>query len=281
MNLLNLENYESVGTALGLLFNVLMALAINLDCRAKNIKARKSFTILSLLFPIIVGIIYAVKRKGLQKEFKFCATCKNKVDAYANKCPFCGGYTLYEFKNPKAKTFQKISIVLCVVSIICGVVSTVIDAPSYVKNFQKNVNSYSDNDYEEYEDDIDSDYSELSYDRNHIAYSNPYDVLFYDKDGNSYVSDENEAYFDNTDTNETYETKYCFVDGDGYFCYINDGSLSPLDDDPYAYIYYDEDDNAKVINATYANKDGNRYYLAKYVSWTYSGSLCVNGETVE
>jgi hypothetical protein len=259
-----------------------LAVAINLDCRAKNIKARKSYTILAIFFPIIVGIIYAVKRKALQKAFKVCGSCKNKVDGYANKCPFCGGYTLYEYKNPKAKLLSSISIALCVIGIICGVLSNIVSAPSYYKYIQNYISSSED--YDEDVDDIDSSYSGLYYDRNHIAYSNSSNVVFYDSDGNSYVIDEEGASYYCNETKQTYDCVCCYVDSDGYFCYIDDGSLSPVDDDPYAYVeYYDNDGNEDIVveNVTYQDKDGNKYYLAQYVSWTYSGSLCINGETVE
>lgn len=275
---LHLEDFGTLAAIASPLFNILIAVAINLDCRAKNIGARVSYTVLALFFPLIVGIVYAAKRKGAQKTFKICGTCKNKVGAYANKCPHCGGYTLYEYKNPNAKTLSLISIILCVVGCICFVVSTVISFPDYVKTARETINEYSNYDDSEEYDDIDSSYSSLSYDRSGIAYSNLYDILYYDKDGNTYTFDID---FINTQSGEHYNSDYCFVDSDGYFCYIDDGSLEPISDDNYSYTDYDENGNEIVIPVSYQDNGGNKYYAAEYVSWNYSGTLSINGETVE
>lgn len=275
---LHLEDFGTLAAIASPLFNILIAVAINLDCRAKNIGARVSYTVLALFFPLIVGIVYAAKRKGAQKAFKICGTCKNKVGAYANKCPHCGGYTLYEYKNPNAKTLSLISIILCVVGCICFVVSTVISFPDYVKTARETINEYSNYDDSEEYDDIDSSYSSLSYDRNGTAYSSPYDVLYYDEDGNTYTFDID---FINTQSGEHYNSDYCFVDSDGYFCYIDDGSLEPISDDNYSYTDYDENGNEIVIHVSYQDNGGNKYYAAEYVSWNYSGTLSINGETVE
>lgn len=269
---LHFEDFLSFASILSYAFNILMAVAINLDCRAKNINARRSYTVLALFFPLIVGIIYAIKRKGAQKAFKICGTCKNKVGAYANKCPHCGGYTLYEYKNPKGKTLSVISIILCVVGSVCFVVSNVISFPDYVKTAKETINDYDT--YDEADDTL-NNYSSLFYDRNGVAYSDPYDVLYYDRDGNTYnISD---GGFINTQTQERYDSKYCFADSDGYFCYIDDGSLEPLADDELSYTDYDENGNEIVINVTYQDSNGNRYYAAEYVNWDYSGNMDIDG----
>lgn len=274
----NLENFDILTSILPYAFNILLAVAINLDCRARNIGARRKYTILALFFPLIVGIVYAINRKSAQKAFKVCGTCKNKVGAYTNKCPHCGGYSLFEYKNPKAKPLTIISIILCVAGSICFVVSTVVSFPTYIKNAKEAVNEYSDYGENEEYDDIDSNYSELSYDRNGTAYSNPYDVLYYDKDGNTYSLDVD---FVNTQTGENYNINSSFVDSDGYFCYIDDGSLEPLPDDPLSFFDYDENGNEIAVNVTYQNSNGDKYYAAQYVSWNYSGALTINGEIVE
>lgn len=275
---LHLEDFATAAAILSPVFNILMAVAVNLDCRARNIMARKSYTILALFFPLIVGIVYAVKRKGAQKASKICGGCKNKVGPYANKCPHCGSYTLYEYKNPKAKTLSIISIILCVIGCVCFVFSSVVSFPDYVETAKETVNGYvNDDEYEEY-DDTDIGYSELSYDRSGVAYSNPYDVLYYDRDGNTYTLDGD---FMNTQTQERYASDGCFVDSEGYFCYIDNGSLTVLSDDPFSYTDYDDSGKEIAVNVTYQDSDGNKYYSAQYVSWNYSGTMIVNGETVE
>lgn len=264
---------------------VLFAVAINLDCRAKNIGARKIYTILSIFFPVVGGIFYAFKRKTAPKAFKVCKTCGNQVGTYTNTCPHCGGLFLAEYENPKKKTLEKVSIIICVLAIISYAVPTAIDIPDYSKTIKEYISGEEnpDNDYyDEYENDDVITGSDLCYDRDGRAYSNEYAVLYHNRDGAMYkhIYDDGEDYFMNTKSGNRIQTNEAFVDSEGYFVVIKEG-LTHVENDPYTYtISADNESEAKAIDVTYQDEDGNVYYLATEASWNYSGNLLICGNTL-
>lgn len=246
-------------TVLLIAYRIILALAINLDCRAKNIGARKAFTILTAIFPIIFGITYAIRRKGLRKEFKVCHACGAKASATANHCPQCASHFLVEYKNPKAKSLQAISIALCVVGLICFCANEFVNLPE----LEGVLNSASDSDYYDYEILYDEYPYDEYYDMKGNAYQNGDDVLLYDRDDNKYQfvdNGEDDYYYKSQTTGEEFDSMLCFVDSDGYF-------------------YYDEDNELNFDgNIGYTNIDGNIYFYALETTWDPDGSLCdING----
>ena len=218
---MNMGNFSLIiSLVCPILARILLALAINLDCRARNLAQRKLFTVLMLFFPIIVGIAYAVRRKSLQKAFKVCSKCGSKADPYASKCPKCGGYMLLEYKNPKEKALRIVSIVLCVVGIIPYVAGEAVGMPSQLDKLKKQINSYVTG--EEYDDD-ESDEDGLinlpflCYDRNGVAYSDFYSIKYYDKDGKSYHWNEDDYSTIVDEQGNLYYYKNCYIDSEGYF----------------------------------------------------------------
>lgn len=239
-----------------------IALAINLDCRAENLAQRKGFTILAFFFPIIIGIIYATKRKSMQKAFKVCSKCGTKADPYANKCPKCGGYMLLEYKNPKRKTLKIISIVLCVVGVLCYGAYQFIGF-SGEAGAQKKALYFLNEKIGSFEEEIEEEPEEeegsfLLYDRNGIAYTDYRNMKYYDKDGMEYTC----KYFDSEDelvafedaNGKEYKYEYCVIDEDGYFVY---------------------DEAVEVDENGIYHKQGSdkKYYSPFEVTWDYSGQL--------
>lgn len=257
-----LESLGSVTYIISLAFGILMAISINLECRARNVGARTAYTILAIFFPIFVGIIYAVKRKGAQKAFKVCGKCGKKVNAYAGKCPYCSSIALYEYKNPHAKTLKIISIVLCVIAVGSYAISSAITLPDTIKAYQKEMESYMNGETDAEDEYFDDEIIEggLGYDRNGLAYSDASSVVFYDKEGNKFTHSGDT--FINKDTGESLDADKCFVDKEGYFYYFKDKKLTSKD------------------RTAFQDEDGNIYYHADRASWNYSSQLMINGEKV-
>lgn len=250
---------DVLGTVFSIFARILIPLSINLDCRARNLAQRKLFTILSFFFPVLIGIIYAIRRKSLQKAFKVCSKCGSKADPYAANCPKCGGYMLLEYKNPKAKMLKTISIVLCVVGVLAYSAGEFIGLPSYIDEIKEQILAITEGDVGDAEDDDDYiiDEGGLWYDRNGIAYSNYYSIKFYDENGKEYYFETDEDVYDiigvlDEDGNK-YEYDKSFINEDGYFCY---GVEAELGDD-----------------GIFVDSDGNKYYLTNEVNWTYSGEM--------
>lgn len=241
---------DILGIACPILARILIPLSINLDCRAKNLASRKLFTILSFFFPIIMGIIYAIRRKSLQKAFKVCSKCGSKADPYATNCPKCGGYMLLEYKNPKEKMLKTISIVLCVVGVLSYCVGQFIGAPSYIDEIKHKL--YAVTGVEEGEPELEDEEeffnaSGLWYDKKGIAYSDYRDLKLYDENGNVYTLEFDEVdAFDIVgvidENGNKYEYEKSFIDENGYFCYDIDTSSGT-------------------------------YYHIDEVNWDYSGQL--------
>lgn len=242
-------------------FRILIAVAINLDCRAENLAQRKGFTVLAFFFPLIIGIIYAIKRKSMQKAFKVCSKCGTKADPYANKCPKCGGYMLLEYKNPKRKTLKIISIVLCVAGVVLYGATQIASLPSQLES-QEKLSKYVD-EYIGYEeepeepDEIDS--ASIVYDRNGVAYSDYRNVKYYDEKGTEYfcVYDDTDEYdcvaFEDSN-GKRYDIDKCFIDENGYFVIADD-----LKCDSVGIYHRDGSDEA--------------FYTPFEVTWDYSGQL--------
>lgn len=250
-----MENILDVlGIVCPILARILIPLSINFDCRARNLAQRRLFTILCIFFPVIMGIVYAIRRKSLQKAFKVCSKCGSKADPYATNCPKCGGYMLLEYKNPKAKMLKTISIVLCVAGALSYCVGEFVGMPSYIDELKDKLYDVTEFKKDEMVEDEEYLYEDnvLLYDRNGIAYSDYYSIKFYDKDGNVYKIDAESADFAD-ENGKHYPFNNCFVDEDGYFTYFE---TAPQIDD-YGKCMVED----KI------------YYQADFVSWNYSGGL--------
>ena len=289
-----------IGTILAIVFRVLFMLAINFDCRARNLKATTLFTILSFFFPLITGIVYACVRKEAEPNTKYCAACGLRVDGSAKICPSCNTPSLLPLPNENAKQLAKTSITLFIISVIVVVLSVGVSAAQTVmsvkngvevaekyggSDFAKRIEDYvrdevedalddelgeseeneETTDAEETTEDIDSILGNLTYyDREGNAYDKAEDVKFFDKDGNVYQFITNadlSTYFLDTQTEEKLESKKCFVDKDGYFVYDEKGEIT-----------FDGD----MFTAT--DKDGNKYCPASLAVWNKNGELIMTLE---
>lgn len=253
----SLAAYSTIGTVLMIAHRVLMALAINLDCRARNIGARRMFTVLSFFFPIIIGIIYCMRRKGLNKEYKVCHACGTRTRADQRRCSKCGSINLYEYESPKKKMLTAISIILCVASVVSFAVYEVSEFDSQ----RKEIEAIRNGEYDEDELDIDD---EFYYDIKGIAHTDKENVIYYTRDDKEY------SY------NDVCNNEDAFVDEEGYLCFVKTGDLTPVEDSEYNIYYYDEGQNEKVKYVEFTDSNGKKYYKAEHIRMDYVHNILPN-----
>lgn len=211
---------------LGLLFNILMAIAVEQDCRARNIKAKTTYSLLTFFFPIIVGVVYACTRKNAQK--------------------------ISDEPVPNAQKLAKKSVALFVVAVIAFIAAGGLQIYSIVTAANDYVDGIDDiayydmkgNEYENIEEvllyDADGNVYEYSLDENsyvnrttgdsydsYMCYVTKDGYFYYDEDGSIEASDDYSSYVD-TDGTEYYLTSGVYWTADGEMTNSLDNALSGL-----------------------------------------------------
>ncbi len=273
-----------LGAVLSVAFHILLALAINSDCRARNLKATTLLTVLALFFPVVTGVVYACVRDTAEPNEKYCAACNIRVDGGAKFCPNCHGYVFKVAQKPDAAALAKRGVALCIAAAIvfvCGCGSAAARTAlagsqsnsglgKWLEQFTEEKAQNTDDSEEtttaaasDSEEDTTSFDDVLSglkyYDRNGKAYDSAEKVPFYDRDGNVYLcaKDENYiTYFYREGTEEKLDMKQCFVDKDGYFIYDDKGNITL---------------SADGFSAE--DKDGTAYSPAALVIWNKDGTM--------
>jgi heme/copper-type cytochrome/quinol oxidase subunit 2 len=183
-----------VGAALILVSYILMADAVSLDCKARNIKSRVAYSVLTFFFPVIVGIVYACTRKNAKKV----------NDEPVNN----------------AKQLAKKSVITFIIAVIIFVGGMGAIGYSVANDTVDMLNDT-------------SQASEL-YDMNGVKYDNLDDVLYYDAELNEYkylFDEENYTeYFVNQSNGEKLEAENCYISEDGYLYYDENNEITANDD---------------------------------------------------
>lgn len=207
---------------LAVLFNILMAVAVELDCRARNIKAKTAYSLLTFFFPIIVGIVYACTRKNAQK-----------------------------ISNEPVYNSQKLakrSVIVFIIAVIAIAAASGIEIYSVFSTVSDTID---DADETVYYDMKGNEYENLQdiilYDTDGNSYEYIIDEDTYDS---SYI---------NQTTGESYEYYNCYLTMDGYFYYDEDESIQ-INDDLSTYsdtdgteyysatgVYWDADGKIKTV----------------------------------
>lgn len=176
--IMNLLIFILAMLALSIAFRVFLCLAINYDAKARGVKDRTLYTVLSFFFPLVVGIVYLCTRKNCKKiQPKICNNCQTTVDTNTAFCPNCLGAEFTDYLIQDNEKYRKKAKIFLIVGIVFYVIAGVVNA-SY--------NIYFDNNAEQFINDLDK-YSQ---------YSDDYDNDYYDDydDGNDFDAD---GYFDN------------------------------------------------------------------------------------
>lgn len=260
-------------------FKICLMLAIGFDCRAKGIKRRAMWMVLSLLFPVPVAIIYACVRNNEEKEnYKNCLSCGAVLDERVSYCAGCGCGEFAPCEAEKKQKYAKNSITCLIVSIVSYVLSLACILGFYFSAFAMLDdtfdgiinNSVLGGSYNHQIDDYDNTYhygydvddKTVYYDREGNEYTEDLAVVYYDKNNNTYVIDEGEYRFKGSD-GKMYYAGYSYVDEDGYFYFDAAG----YENDSKSTVFYSSK------NDCYIDSNGVLYYDAEEVSWDKDGKL--------
>lgn len=227
--------------ALCFVYIVVNMAAISILTKADNAPNRAVWEICTLLFGWKAIIVYLIIRK------KYVKNSGEKTDETAKK----------------TKSKRNIAAILLAASIICfAVICGLIfkyGAPISAQNIATEYSQATDEAFEHRKFSVPNSNEIMYYfDRNKKAYVDALEVPYYAADGTEYIYGYDSKKKDgliNNSTGEFHPSNECFVDKNGYL--IIDSSL---------YSSVDEYECS-------AEKDGEKYYLAAYVSWDADGEM--------
>lgn len=185
----------SVICALGFLTSLFMCLSINADAKARNLKSRKVYAVLTFFFPFIVGIVYACTRKTAQRLETPGVDNQNKL-------------------VKKSIALFVAAVIFYACSVGCGAYLGYTMSGDILGGFS---------DVETYDmkgNLITEDESMPAYDKDGNKY-----VLVENITDDDYI-----AYYEREDTKEQFDYDYCYLDENGYFYYDKDKVIE-MDDD--------------------------------------------------
>lgn len=261
-------------------FQICLMLAVGFDCKAKGIKRRAMWMVLTVFFPIPTAIIYACVRNSEEKEnYKKCVGCNAVLDERVSYCVGCGCGEFVPCEAEKKQKYMKnsktcliISIVsymiycICIFGFVFSIFSMVDGPMSKIIDdsfFNHSYHSYSDDNFDyEYHYGYESEDKMLYYDREGKSYTDDLMVVYYDRQNNTYTYDDSEYEFVSSD-GKKYQGDYSYVDAEGYFYFDAAG----YENDAKSTIFY----SAKYD--CYVDKDDNKYFDALEVSWDKNGNL--------
>ncbi len=268
-----------------------------------KIKTRKALTCLSILFPIITGIVFCLKYSKSKKDslavlillltvtFSLVLTgyAYSKTDTLivqsdmtfkdseGNSYEFDLDKTGYDYLY-KNSSNEALNADLCYIdknnflyydkniTITAENENQCTDKKGYIYYPVKYVKYYRDGTIK-----CTLNTSNFSYDRLGKAYTYE-NVPYYDKKGNKYLysfdSKSQKGYYTNISTQKTYENEYSFVDEDGYFVH----------DEEHNFERQEDIENVR----TYKDSSGKIYYWASNISWDKDGNLLdIYGKTIK
>lgn len=189
-----LMKYYLIVLGLSFLTSLFLCLAVNSDAKAKNIKSRKTYAVLTFFFPLIVGIVYACTRNNAQR-----------------------------LETPPVENAQKLaknSIIFFVVAVIIYVCSFglgIYVGATQLSNIENNVMFDT---YDMQGNLVANDEDIPLYDRDGNKY-----VLVENITDDDYIS-----YYENEATKEQYDSILVYIDEEGYFYYDEDRLIDMNDD---------------------------------------------------
>lgn len=243
-----------------LLFETGAILAVYNDSKGRGAKNNILWTVLTLLSPFIVGLVYYFSKDSLASGApRMCTQCGAMYENEKFICPNCGGtqsvfceVTDKQMYLKKAKKWVKISIISLVVYFVLLVSVGLLSA--FLPDSQYGSYENEPSDAIHYAYDVDG--AETYYDLIGNSYTDPNAVLYYDEMGNVYQYDKYAHKF--ICDGKEYFSFYAFVDENGYFVYNDQSALS-----------YDSDSDA----GNWVDENNNKYFNYFCASWDADGNL--------
>ncbi len=186
--------YYLIALGMSFLTSLFLCLAVNMDAKAKNIKSRKTYAVLTFFFPLIAGIVYACTRKNAQR-----------------------------LDTPPVENAQKLvktSVILFVIAAVIYVASSGFGI--YVGTTQlSKFDDYTTVETYDMKGNLVTDDDEIPlYDRDGNKY-----ILVENITDDDYIS-----YYENEATKEQYDSILVYIDEEGYFYYDEKGAVDMNDD---------------------------------------------------
>lgn len=241
-----------------LLFETGAILAVYNDSKGRGAKNNILWTVLTLLSPFIVGLVYYFSKDSLASGApRMCTGCGTIYENEKFICPNCGAtqsvfceVTDKPMYLKKAKKWAKVSVISLVIYVVLLVSVFLLSA--FLPDSEYSENEPSDaTHYAYYVDGI-----ETYYDLKGNVYTDPNAVLYYDETGNIYQYNRYTGKFVCNGTE--YFSFNSFVDEKGYFVYGDQIDFSfDSDDDEYRWV----------------DTDNNKYLIYFDASWDADGNL--------
>ncbi len=287
----NVAIFSPIISVLNVLTIVFVILYMHYTAKYKNHELSVAWYILAFFFSLPTAIVFAVKSKKFRHEnTKVCAQCGDKYPETFTMCSRCL-IDLPELDDPqrmKKKKLGKIfgvlfgAVSVATVVVITALVIIVVQQTMDLMQFDNNFS---------YRIPIETAAGEKLYlDKEGNVYTDPWEVVIYDRDGNTYtyeikeIEDEEYGLYEDSfyvdEEGNNYESYYCYVDEEGYFYYDEEMEIC-WDDSDYDYedeAEYDFDDlfeeqDYRYYEDRYIDEEGNVYYYAEEVSWNEKGEI--------
>ncbi len=238
--------------------------------KSKGQSVRISWYIAGFFFPLITFLIFIGKNERTEKPDTIpTEALEYEPDEKPNNY------------NKITKISKIIFICCAVVSIALTVYSLAVTVPTLIDELKNIEDSYS---YDETQPAYacrlgvtDKDGNTLYYDMEGNSYTDPFDVVLYDKAGGeyTYISEEYfgvELTFYTDAAGNMHELTDCYVDSEGYFvCDTNGGSITL--DEALHRVTNPTFEGMKYYDWKYYDEEGNVYYYAEDASWNEKGEL--------
>ncbi len=285
----NIMLFSPIISVLNVLTLVFLILYMSYTAKYKNHDLSVAWYILAFFFPLPTAIAFAVKSKKFRHEnTKVCTQCGDKYPETFTMCSRCL-IDLPELDDPSRMKKKKLGKIFCglfwgaMVALIVAVVTLMGIAVKQALDLVPFDNNFS------YRIPVETAAGEkLYFDKEGNVYTDPWEVVIYDRDGKSYtyeikeVEDEEYGLYEDSfyvdDDGNNYESYWCYVDEEGYFYYDGDMEIY-WDDSDYDYDeeyemedFFDEE-NYRYYEDRYIDEDGNLYYYAEEVSWNHNGEI--------
>ncbi len=251
-----------------LVSHIFFSAAINYDTKLNHKKYGNLWTSAAFLFGIVpVGFYYVFRRILPEKVPIVCAKCGKKALKDRKKCPHCGSTNFVPLKYDNVGAVKNRIIIFLAIAIVLYAFDIWYTqyspwAPDEEEVIEEVIDDFDDSLY----DDVRFGYEEkgktVYYDREGKQYTDPYNVYFYDKNGNIFTFDAD--IYVSVSGKEKISSKAALVDSNGYLV----------------------DAEAKFENIPdvlpFKTQDGTMYYLARDISWNKDGKMVYtsNGKPV-
>ena len=283
------QNMSLISGVLTMLQRAFAMLYMHFTAKYKNQDLSPGWYIFAFFFPVLAGIVFAVKSKRFRHEnTKVCSQCGDKYPETFSMCSRCL-IELPDLDDPKRMQKKKLgkifALVLAVITVVTIVLYVVVGVAMVKETLELS----------EFDESnriaIETIAGETFYfDKEGEVYYQGDQVPLYGRDGEIYtriikeVEDEafggtyETAFYVDSNDNE-YDPFNCYVDEEGYFYYDEDFIIT-WDDSDYDYDadledceeWFDEE-NYRYYQDRYVDEEGKIYYYADQASWNEKGEL--------